>query len=206
MLEAIPGAQSLAYHPGSIFVLDETPYHSRVDRNLAAKIMRAAEGLERATKKPGRHNGQIGYVGLAVLRALLYRYSRPARITSPSYITLQKATGLCRASVREGLKRLAASGLLDITRRIARKMVVRISPVTGSVESFVGTVQACSLYKLKLSRFLPIAPPLVPLKPSSGNRFQKPKMFSKDKVLELGEAFSFDAILQRRLKSGLGRL
>ena len=38
-----------------------------IDRNVRAKILMVAEGLERRTKAPGKKNGSLGYTGLIVL-------------------------------------------------------------------------------------------------------------------------------------------
>jgi hypothetical protein len=40
----------------------------------------------------------------------------------PSYLDLMAATGLCKQSVAKGLKALEACGVLDITRRLVRKL------------------------------------------------------------------------------------
>ena len=41
----------------------------------------------------------------------------------PSYVELMAATGLCKQSVANGLKRLEACGILRITRRLVREMI-----------------------------------------------------------------------------------
>jgi hypothetical protein len=46
--------------------------------------------LERRTKEPGRKNGALGYVGLAILRALLLRFLGRNGLCCPSYETLQE--------------------------------------------------------------------------------------------------------------------
>jgi hypothetical protein len=150
-------AHAHPYRKHSIYILDETPYLSRVNRNVAAKIMRCAELYDRASKAKGSRRGALGYTGLAVLRVLAYRYSRPGRITSPSYETLCAATGLCRAAVAEALRRLAAAKLVAVVRRITKQLIVRERG--GWLEQFMGTVQMANLYTLSLPRFLPVGPP-----------------------------------------------
>jgi hypothetical protein len=189
------------YRKHSTYILDETPYHSRVDRNAAAKIMRAAEIFDRQTKAKGRARGALGYTGLAVLRVLLYRYSRPGRITSPCYATIERATGLSRGAVCVALKRLASSKLVRITRRIARQVVDRLSPWTGQPEQYVGTVQVANVYEISLPRFLEL-----PMKPSAPCREKTPSGFAKEGRFDFGDAFSFDRILARRQKAGLASL
>jgi hypothetical protein len=192
-------AHAHPYRKHSVFILDETPFLSRVDRNLAAKIMRAAEIFERQSKLKGRARGALGYTGLALLRALLYRYSRPGRITSPCYATLERVTGLSRGAICEALKRLQASKLLVVVRRIVRRQVERISPWTGLPEMYVGTLQAANVYQLALPRFLALSP----MKPVLRDRDQSPSRFAKEGGFDFGDAFSFDRILARRQQAGV---
>jgi len=201
-----------AYRKHSVFILNEHVYASKLDRNDKAKIIIAAEGLERATKREGRRNGSLGYVAIQILRALLFRYSAKGRITSPSYDELQRRTGLCRPSIRAGLKRLQASGLLHIVRRITRKRIDRVSPLTGLPESFIGTVQAANVYLLKLPRLLAIAPvERKRWKPSSqpvlnkqtDENKKKEKRLSKQWKEAVADAFSPLAIERRRAAAGL---
>ena len=187
-------AHAHPYRKHSVFILDETPYLSRVDRNLAAKIMRAAEIFERQTKLKGRARGALGYTGLVILRVLLYRYSRPGRITSPCYATLERVTGLSRGAVCEALKRLQMSKLLTVVRRIVRRQVERISPWTGLPEQYVGTLQGANVYQLALPRFLELSS----MKPSPRDREKNPSRFSKEWSLPLGDASNCDRILAQQ--------
>jgi len=204
-------AERRAYRRHSIFILNEHLYANKLDRNDRAKIITAAEGLERTTKREGRRNGSLGYVAIQILRALLFRYSAKGRITSPSYDELQRRTGLCRPSIRAGLKRLQASGLLHIVRRITRKRIDRVSPLTGLPESFIGTVQAANVYLLKLPRLLSIAPTeRKRRKPSSQPDLNKQNSENKmEKRLSsqwkeaVADAFSPLAIERRRAQAGL---
>jgi hypothetical protein len=101
----------------------------------------------RRTKLPGRRNGLLGYVGLAVLRCLAFGFlNMKTGLLCPGYGAIQAATGLCRASVANGLARLERRGIIKIVRRIVRERVNRVSPITGMPEEYVGTVQATSLY------------------------------------------------------------
>ncbi|MCP4780996.1 MAG: GntR family transcriptional regulator [Hyphomicrobium sp.] len=199
------------YRQHSQFILNEHLYVSTLDRNDKAKIITAADGLERHTKREGKRNGSLGYVAIRILRALLFRYSAKGRITSPSYDELQRRTGFSRMSIRAGLKRLQASGLLHVIRRITRKRVDRVSPLTGLPESFIGTVQAANVYLLKLPRLLSIAPverkrrepslQSVLNKQNSKNKMEK-KLPSQWKEA-VADAFSPQAIQRRRAVAGL---
>jgi hypothetical protein len=99
--------------------------HGRpLDRNERARILFMAEQLDRRTRPAGGRNGVLGYVGLAVLKALLLRFHRgPEGLCCPSYTVLQAATGLCRQSIANGLRRLEACGILRITRRLVRETI-----------------------------------------------------------------------------------
>jgi hypothetical protein len=111
------------YRRNSVFVLDELAIGRPLDRNDKARILFCAEALERRSKAPGRKNGHLGYVGLAVLRCLLLRFLGANGVCSPSYLALQCASGLCRQSIADGLRRLSEAGILRIVRRLQRQVV-----------------------------------------------------------------------------------
>lgn len=153
MVLAPPAARPAArperrrYRSNAVFVRDAAALSTPLDRNARAKLLALAEGLERRSKSPGRRNGALGYVGLAVLRVLLLRFANASTgLCCPSILQLQTATGLSRQAVVDALARLEASGLLRITRRIIRTLVERVSPVTGLPEKYVGTIQSTSIY------------------------------------------------------------
>src|SRR6185369_13123559 len=50
------------------------PDRRRLDRNLVARILFAAEALDRRTRTKGQHGGLLKGKGLDVLRALLRRF------------------------------------------------------------------------------------------------------------------------------------
>ena len=82
-------------------------------------------------------------VGLAVLKALLLRFHRASDgMCCPSYTCLQAATGLCRQSIANGLKRLEAAGILKITQRLVRETIKAGSFVVQAVR------QASNLYSV----------------------------------------------------------
>ena len=106
-----------------------------------------AEALERRTKKPGRRNGQLGYIGLTILRALVLHFqNRQSGALYPSYSALERHTGLCRQSVARGIARLERCGVLRVVRRLVRQYVTRRSPITGQPETILTTTQASNLY------------------------------------------------------------
>jgi hypothetical protein len=134
------------YRRNSQFVLEELTIGRPLDRNDKAKLLHIAEAMERRTKEPGRKNGVLGYIGLSILRCLLLRFLGANGACSPSYLALQCASGLCRASVAEGLRRLERAGLLKVIRRLKREVIERVSPITGNIERIVTTVQDTNAY------------------------------------------------------------
>lgn len=107
-----------------------------------------AETLERRTKRAGRRNGDLGAVGLTILRAMLFSFCRKADgLCCPSYDALQAKTGLCRQSIARGLARLADAGIIKIVRRLRRMNV-----------DFGGFTRACAVQGSNLYSF--VAPSL----------------------------------------------
>ena len=64
-----------------------------LDRNERVRVIVAAEALERRTKAPGARNGALGF------------HNRASGLCCPSYGALQAATGFCRQSIANALKR-----------------------------------------------------------------------------------------------------
>jgi Helix-turn-helix domain len=139
----------MAYRYGAQFVMDWRPHSRVLDRNERARILVLAEALERRSKLPGRRNGLLGYVGLAVLRCLMFGFlSARTGLCCPSYEAIMVKTGLCKSSVATGLARLERTGIVRIVRRLVRQRVARVSPITGLPEAYTGTTQTSSLYSL----------------------------------------------------------
>ena len=106
------------------FVMDVRANCRPIDRNGRARILVLAESLERRTRPAGSRNGVISQPGLRVLRVLLLRFLRGSDgLCTPSYLQLMAATGLCKQSVANGLKRLEDCGILRITRRLVREVI-----------------------------------------------------------------------------------
>ena len=97
-----------------------------------AQIMNRAEALERSTKAPGQRDGVLGQSALMILRALVCHFldTKSGRC-DPSYKQIQKQTGFCVQTIAVALKRLERAGILDITRRIARKGAQLWNELTG---------------------------------------------------------------------------
>jgi len=122
-------------------------YRRPLDRNDRAKIMAAAEALERRTKAPGKRDGVVGVSGLMILRAMLYHFmdSKSGRC-DPSYKQIQAKTGLCTQTIANALKALARTGLLEIVRRIERQRERARNPLTGAWQWIVRVVQQTNAY------------------------------------------------------------
>jgi len=139
----------MAYRHGATFVADWRQHSVVLDRNMRARILFLSEALERNSKQAGRRNGLLGYVGLQVLRCLMFAFLNARNgLCCPSYEAIMAKTGLCKASVATGLARLELAGVVKIVRRLVRQRVNRISPITGLPEEYVGTTQTSSLYSL----------------------------------------------------------
>lgn len=135
------------YRNGAIYVRDPSAHSTPMDRNRRARLLQLAESLERRTKAAGRRNGALGQIGLQVLRALVLRFHNSRTgLCCPSIWKLQLVTGLSRGAVCDALARLERSGLVKITRRIVRATLERVSPITGEMQRYVGTIQSSNLY------------------------------------------------------------
>jgi hypothetical protein len=127
------------YRRNARFVMDARQHCRPLDRNERARILFMAKALERATKPAGGRNGVLGEIGLRVLEVLLWRFHRAKDgYCAPSYTCLQAATGLCRQSIANALKRLEASGILKIARRLVREVI----------DGVMVTRQASNLYSV----------------------------------------------------------
>lgn len=124
------------------------PPVQRIDRNERARILAKAEAIETRTKQRGRHGGALGRPALSVLRTLLLKFVGP-RGCFPSIATLMRVTGYCRQTIVTALQRLEAAGIVQRIRRVERRRIRRVSPVTGQAESYVGTVQTSNAYLIE---------------------------------------------------------
>ena len=129
---------------GGRFVADVREHSRPLKSNERARIMMRAQELECDTKAKGRVNGVLGWPGLRVLNALLFKFhNRTTGLTCPSYDALETATGLCREAVARGVKRLVAAGILDKTRRLVRETIYRGGVPLKAVR------QASNLYAMR---------------------------------------------------------
>ncbi|MFL5283625.1 MAG: helix-turn-helix domain-containing protein [Rhodopila sp.] len=89
-----------------------------IDRNARARLLFQAEVYERRTKLKGQRGGDLQPSGVQLLRCIAFRFLNLAKNAAwPSYDTLQAATGLCRQTIADAIKRLEAAGFLIVTRR-----------------------------------------------------------------------------------------
>ncbi len=118
-----------------------------IDRNDRARIIAAAEALERRTKLPGKRDGAIGQSGLAILRALLFHFLDPkSGQLDPSYKQMRTQTLFCMETISQALKRLAASGILEIQRRMTRRWIFVQNAFTGLFERRSHVEQCTNAY------------------------------------------------------------
>ena len=110
------------YRRGARFV-DPRQHCRPLSRDERAKILFLAENLERRTRPAGRRNGVLGEIGLRTLRALVRFVRKQDGYCAPSYLQLAAASGLCKASIAAGLRRLERAGILHICRRLVREIV-----------------------------------------------------------------------------------
>jgi hypothetical protein len=112
------------FRRGGRFIADARPYSTPLDRNAKAKLLFAAEALERSTKPKGGRRGVLGYTAVAVLKALVLGFLRRGDgLCCPSVAAICERTGLSRSAVFEGLARLEAAGVVRRVRRLARRVI-----------------------------------------------------------------------------------
>jgi hypothetical protein len=126
----------MRYRRGAVFVRDPLEHGRPLDRNERARVLLLAEAWERRSKRAGCRNGDLGYVGLAVLKCLLWGFLGAKGLCCPSYDAIQHRTGLCRQSIANGIRRLETAGILRVVRRIVRERIGHV----------VVTRQASNLY------------------------------------------------------------
>ena len=103
------------YHRGSRF---GPPDRRKLDRNLVARLLFAAEALDRRTRAKGQHGGLLKAKGLDVLRALLRGfYSYRTGECFPSWDAIAEVAGCCRETVRKKLRVLEQLGIIETVRR-----------------------------------------------------------------------------------------
>lgn len=154
-----PARARTNYRRGSRFILDPSQYAFSLDRNARARLMVFVEGLERATKLPGRRCGALGQHGLAVLRCLVFAFTGPnRRVCNPSYRDIQRRTGFSRATIARAFSVLERLRILTRHRRLERARITRQSPITGELEQILTTIQAPSVLVLSIPehRFIPL--------------------------------------------------
>jgi hypothetical protein len=95
---------------------------TRLDRNDKARIIYTAEKIELRTKAKGKKSGALGQSGLRVLRCLLFQFHNASTgQCDPGYTAIQGRTGLCRQAIADAIKRLEATGIICVMRRLSRE-------------------------------------------------------------------------------------
>jgi hypothetical protein len=162
------------FRKGAVFA-DARAVSIPLDRNGQARVLFLADQLERRTKLPGSPR--------------LHRPGCPAR-PSPALLQPQERlvlpvlcrppehTGLCCASVATALARLEASGLVKIVRRLVRKPITRVSPITGFQEVITATLQDTNAYSFGEPRPIPLPVIAARVRPFPARRVVPPAQFS----------------------------
>jgi hypothetical protein len=87
-------------------------------KRAAKQLYWHLEQFERQTRAPGRQDGAIGRNGLAVVRALLFKFMnwKTGRL-DPSQAKIADAAAISESSVERGLAKLQAAGVVNWLRR-----------------------------------------------------------------------------------------
>jgi hypothetical protein len=87
-------------------------------KRAAKQLYWHLEQFERQTRQPGRQDGAIGRNGLAVVRALLFKFMnwKTGRL-DPSQAKIADAAAISESSVERGLAALKAAGVVNWLRR-----------------------------------------------------------------------------------------
>jgi hypothetical protein len=89
-----------------------------ISKRLAVQLWHKARRFERQTRRPGLQDGAIGRNGLAALHALLFDFLNFATgRLDPAQATIARAANISERSVRRGLVKLKAAGVLNWLRR-----------------------------------------------------------------------------------------
>lgn len=144
------------------------------------KIWREAVERERATRKKGCHDGDIGKAGLAVLRSLLFGFlNMKTGVCFPRIRTLLEALEpwYSRASIFRALDRLEASGVLV---RVHRRMKNGAKIVQGATLYVFAWATAAEQAMVRKARALAkataraVRPVLWPRRPSESQSASVP--------------------------------
>jgi hypothetical protein len=122
----------------------EHRYWSRFDPKERNARMRAAEMHARATKLPGKRNGELGHVALEVYRELMRIVCFKTGRLDPAIGTICDRINRSRDAVVRGLRELQNAGFLDRQRRV--EPVENPDPFGPQVK------QATNAYKLTLPK------------------------------------------------------
>ena len=155
-----------------------------IDRNERARVIFTATAVEKKTKPKGRADGAVGRSGLVILAVLLQfaSYSASGRC-DPSLETIAARARCCVQTVISALDRLAAIGLISVTRRWLRYR----DPRTGVVHS--RQITNAYHFAAATKRFwLPILAPI-----------NRSVIASNSRRLRRGGATFFKRLFQRQL-------
>jgi hypothetical protein len=118
---ALPGLTApCAYTPWPVWrdsTRREVKYQP-LSKRQAVRLWHKVRRFERQTRQPGRQDGAIGRNGLAVVHAFLHDFvNHLTGRLDPSHATIARAAAISERSVRRGLAKLKAAGVINWLRR-----------------------------------------------------------------------------------------
>lgn len=131
------GPDFASYRRGSSFV--EAPAVN-LDRNHCARIMFAAETLERKSwrgRRKGRHGGVLGRNAIILLRVLMFVVKKQRGRLFPSYDRLALLCRLSRRSVISAMAKLIFYGFVTLVRRCKRTATAFGARVVQDTNAYV---------------------------------------------------------------------
>jgi hypothetical protein len=101
-------------------------------------MMQAAKFYNRQGKRPGKHNGHLGGIGIEVLEYLLYSADWKTGALEPAIAYICERIRRSRAAVVEALARLKEHGFLDWIRRTEPTDNVGAGPQVRQISNAYG--------------------------------------------------------------------
>jgi hypothetical protein len=96
----------------------EREFYAALSKAEFARILAAAERFDESARLPGQRNGPLGFAGLAILKALGFRFlNRVTGRLDPSIKTLAALVKRAGATINAGIKALRQHGFLDWLNR-----------------------------------------------------------------------------------------
>lgn len=96
----------------------EREFYAALSKAEFAKILAAAERFDESARLPGQRNGPLGFAGVAILKALGFRFlNRVSGRLDPSIKTIAALVKRAGDTINKGIKALRKHGFLDWLNR-----------------------------------------------------------------------------------------